>query len=422
MATPPASAKPDLSSLRISDAKRAKERSGKRWVWIGLAVVLLGLLGAAAFAFRNRKVEVQVAAATKPATGPAGVLNASGYITPRRRATIAAKITGRVTGVFFDEGTRVAEGQLLATLDDSDARRALDSAKADRDSAEAAIADFQVQLKNAEIELHRTQQLVKDGVSTQQALDSAVTTADSLRAKIALAKQQVVASEARIREQQQNVDNCTIKAPFAGIVVSKDAQVGEMVSPISAGGGFTRTGIATIVDLHSNEVEVDVSEAYIAKVSNNQPVNAVLDAYPDWTIPGKVRTVIPTADRQKATVKVRISFTEPDHKTLMDPAKESRILPDMGVKVSFLETTAKVDEKQKKSDVVALVPQKAVRQENGSSYVFVVQGDALERRAVKTGELRGSDVEILGGITPNVQVVVGGPEPLHDGQSVQIQK
>jgi RND family efflux transporter MFP subunit len=422
MATPPRTVKPDLSSLRISDHKRTKESSGKRWIWIALGAILLGLVGAAAFAFRNRKVEVEVAPATKPATGPAGVLNASGYITPRRRATIAAKITGRVTGVFFDEGTRVTEGQLLATLDDSDASRALDSAKADRDSAQAAIADFEVQLRNAEIELRRTQQLVNDGVQTQQALDSAVTAADSLRAKIALAKQQVIASEARIREQQQNVDNCTIRAPFAGIVVSKDAQVGEMVSPISAGGGFTRTGIATIVDLHSNEVEVDVSEAYIAKVSNDQPVNATLDAYPDWVIPGKVRTVIPTADRQKATVKVRISFTEPDHKKLMDPAKEPRILPDMGVKVSFLETAPKGDAKEKKSDAVALVPQKAVRQENGASYVFVVKGDVLERRAVKTGEVRGADIEILGGITPDVQVVVKGPEPLHDGQSVEIQK
>jgi RND family efflux transporter MFP subunit len=422
MATPPKSLKPDLSSLRISDTKRTSPRSSKRWIWIVLAVILVGMLGAAAFAFRNRKVEVQVATASKPATGPAGVLNASGYVTPRRRATIAAKITGRVTGVFFDEGTRVTEGQLLATLDDSDARRALDSAKADRDSSQAAILDYQVQLKNAEIEYGRTQKLVKEGVQTQQALDAAVMTADSLRAKITLAKQQVAATEARIREAQQAVDNCTIRAPFAGIVVSKDAQVGEMVSPISAGGGFTRTGIATIVDLHSNEFEVDVSEAYIARVSDAQAVNAVLDAYPDWTIPAKVRTVIPTADRQKATVKVRISITEPDHKKLFDPAKDPRILPDMGVKVTFLENEPKAGTKTQKSAAVALVPQKAVRQDNSSKYVFVVKGDAIERRAVTTGEARGSDVEILAGIQPDATVVVSGPDSLRDGQAVQIQK
>jgi len=422
MATPPKTVKPDLSSLRISDTKRTNPRSGRLWIWISLAVLMAGMLAAAAFAFRNRKAEVEVATATKPLTGPAGVLNASGYVTPRRRATIAAKITGRVTGVYFDEGTRVTEGQLLATLDDSDARRALDSAKADRESSQAAILDYEVQLKNAEIELRRTQQLVKDGVSTQQALDSAEMAADSLRAKIALAKQQVVAADARIREQQQAVDNCTIKAPFAGIVVSKDAQVGEMVSPVSAGGGFTRTGIATIVDLHSNEFEVDVSEAYIARVFDNQGVNAVLDAYPNWTIPAKVRTVIPTADRQKATVKVRISITEPDHKTLYDPAKDPRILPDMGVKVTFLENETKPGTKQEKSPAVAMVPQKAVRQDNGSKYVFIVKGDTIERRAVTTGEARGSDVEILAGIQPDATIVVGGPANLRDGQAVQIQK
>lgn len=425
MASPPNAVKPDLSSLRISDHKRSNARSSRRWIWIILAVVFLGLVGAAASAFRNRKVEVEVAAATRPATGPAGVLNASGYVTPRRRATIAAKITGRVTGVYFDEGTRVSENQLLATLDDSDVRRLLDSAKADRDASQAAIADFQVQLKNAEIELRRTQQLVKEGVSTEQALDSAVMSADSLRAKIELAKQQVVAADARIREQQQAVDNCTIRAPFAGIVVSKDAQVGEMVSPVSAGGGFTRTGIATIVDLHSNEFEVDVSEAYIARVFTDQGVDAVLDAYPDWIIPGKVRTVIPTADRQKATVKVRISLTDPSDKNHVrpyDPAKDPRILPDMGVKVTFLEQEPKKGDQAEKSSAAAMVPQKAVRQDNGSKFVFVVRNDTLERRAVTTGETRGSDVEIIAGLQPGMLVVVNGPDGLRDGQPVQIQK
>jgi len=424
MATTPKSLKPDLGSLRISDTKRNATRRSRRWLWLILGALALILLAVGASAFRDRKAEVEVASARKPVSGPAGVLNASGYITPRRRATIAAKITGRVTSVMFDEGTRVSEGQLLATLDDSDARRALDSAKADRDSAQAAIADFEVQLRNAEIELRRTQQLVKEGVQTQQALDLAVTTADSLRAKINLAKQQVAGSEARIREQQQAVDNCTIRAPYAGIVVSKDAQVGEMVSPVSAGGGFTRTGIATIVDLHSNEIEVDVSESYIAKVQANQPVTAILDAYPDWSIPAKVRTVIPTADRQKATVKVRISFTDDGHVRLIDPATQPRILPDMGVKVTFLE-----DEKPKAADksataapAVALVPQAAIHQDNSSKFVFVVKGDALERRAVTVGSVRGMDIEILAGIQPDAVVVVKGPESLRDGQSVQILK
>ncbi len=414
--------KPNLDALRIHAEKRKGNGSGKRWLWIAITVVAIVLAAAIAYAYINAAPEVETAAARKPSTGgPVGVLNASGYVTPRRRATIAAKITGRVTHVYFDEGTRVSEGQLLATLDDSDARRALASAQADRNSAQAAIADYQVQLRNANIELHRADELQKAGVQSQQALDNARMTADSLQAKIALAKQQVAAGVARVNEAEQAVANCTIVAPFAGIAVSKDAQVGEMVSPVSAGGGFTRTGIATLVDLHSNEIEVDVNESYIAKVSPEQPVNAVLDAYPDWVIPAKVRTVIPTADRQKATVKVRISFTQPDHRTLLDPATEPRILPDMGVKVTFLESN-EAGKTSQKSPAIAVVPATAVRSENGTKYVFVVKDHTIERRAVTVGPTTDSDVEILGGLQPDTNVVVKGPDSLKDGQTVQIKK
>ncbi len=421
--TVPSPHKPDLDALRISADKRKGNGSGKRWIWIVLAVVAIALVAAAASAYLNTKPEVEVAIARKPTgSGPAGVLNASGYVTPRRRATIAAKITGRVTRLFFDEGTHVSEGQLLATLDDSDARRALDAAKADHDASQAAIADYEVQLRNAQIELHRAQELERAGVQTQQALDTAQMTADSLRAKIALTRQQVAAAAARIREQEQAVANCTIRAPFAGIVVSKDAQVGEMVSPISAGGGFTRTGIATLVDLHSNEIEVDVNESYIAKVSASQPVNAVLDAYPDWVIPAKVRTVIPTADRQKATVKVRISFTGPDHVRLFDPAGDRRILPDMGVKVTFLETSEASKQHGDKPAAVALVPASAVRRDANSSYVLVVKDRTVERHAVTLGGNIGSDVEVLGGLQPEAAVVVKGPDSLRDGEAVQVKQ
>src|SRR6516225_8713324 len=420
---PADSSKPDLGSLRIHDGQRAKSTMGRRVLYASIPVVIFGAIVATAFALRSQKPVVEVATVAKPdSEGPLTALNASGYITPRRRATIAAKITGRVTGVFFDEGTRVTEGQLLATLDDSDVRRALDSAKADRDSSQAAITDYEVQLRNAEIALRRAEQLQKEGVQTQEFLDNARTSADSLRAKIALAKQQVVAAEARIREQQQAVDNCTIRAPFAGIVVSKDAQVGEMVSPVSAGGGFTRTGIATIVDLHSNEIEVDVSEAYIAKVKAEQGVTAVLDAYPDWQIPGKVRTVIPTADRQKATVKVRISFTAPDHVHFFDPAADPRILPDMGVKVTFLEETEKSKKNEVKTPAVGLVPQKAIWQDSSPKYVCLGKNGARERRAVTLGSERGSEVEILAGLQPDQAVVVAGPDSLRDGQAVQIKQ
>jgi len=411
MATPANAPVHDLGSLRIDDRHRSGGSWGKRLaLFFGLLVVVAGLSGGV-YALWNQKSVVEVTVVQKPAGGREALLNASGYVTPRRRATIAAKITGRVTGVFFDEGTHVTAGQLLATLDDSDVRRALDSAKADRDATQAAIADLQVQLRNARILLHRADQLQKAGVQTQEQLDNAGTAADSLEAKIELSKSQVAAAQARIQVAQQAVDNCTIRAPYAGIVVSKDAQVGEMVSPVSAGGGFTRTGIATIVDMNSNEIEVDVNESYIARVEPGQAVTAVLDAYPDWQIPSRVRTIIPSADRQKATVKVRISFLK------LDP----RILPDMGIKVTFLGA-----EPEKKSSPAAaaaiVIPQSAVRDEDGKKIVYLVKDDKAERRAVTLGASRGSDTEVIAGLTPGDTVVVKGPTNLRDGQSVEVRK
>jgi len=402
----------DLGSLRIEDRHRSGSTWGKRLaIFFGLLVVLSGLSGAI-FTFWNQKPVVEVAVVQKSANngGREALLNASGYVTPRRRATIAAKITGRVTGVFFDEGTHVAENQLLATLDDSDARKALNAARADYEASKAAIADFEVQLKNARIQLHRAEQLQNAGVQTQEQLDNARTNADSLQAKIALAQSQVVSADTRIQEAQQAVDNCTIRAPYAGIVVSKDAQVGEMVSPVSAGGGFTRTGIATIVDMNSNEIEVDVNESYISRVQDGQPVTAILDAYPDWEIPSRVRTIIPSADRQKATVKVRISFLK------LDP----RILPDMGIKVTFLGAEQKKAAGANAATI--LIPKSAVHEENGQKIVFLVKDDKTERRAVTLGANRGSDTEVIAGVGIGDTVVVKGPENLRDGQSVAIRK
>src|SRR3984957_5551310 len=413
MASHPQSIKPDLGSLRIGDAHRkAGAGAGKRLVIIVLVILPLGAIVAAAYALRSQKPMVQVMTAAKAeAGGRQSLLNASGYVTPRRRATIAAKITGRVTSVHFDEGTRVSEGQLLATLDDSDVQRALESAKADRDSAQAAIADYQVQLKNADIELVRAQKLQAAGVQTQEALDNAVMGADSLKAKIALAKQQVVASSSRIREEEQAVDNTVIRAPFGGIVVSKDAQVGEIISPVSADGGFTRTGIATVVDMKSLEMEIDVNEAYISKVKSGQRVKAFLDAYPDRELGGYVRTVIPTADQHNATVKARTTF----HKI------EDFILPDMGIKVTFLGDEEKIPAGTKIASVI-LIPQDAVRTDGSQKIVFLVKGDHAERRAITIGNTRGSDVEVIAGLNAGDSIVAKPPDNLKDGEAVEIKK
>ena len=207
---------------------------------------------------------------------------------------------------------------MLARLDDSDARRRHDAIRAARDVARASLDEIEVSLADAERTLRRTVELSQQGVSSQQNLDSATAAVDGLRARLEVARRSLAAAEAELAVAQQDLENYTVRAPFAGIVVSKDAQPGEMVSPVSAGGGFTRTGIATIVDMASLEIEVDVNESYIAKVSPGQPVDAVLDAYPDWHIPATVRTVIPTADRQKATVKVRLTFDA------LDPAHPAR--------------------------------------------------------------------------------------------------
>jgi RND family efflux transporter MFP subunit len=399
--------RPDLSDLRIDERAR-RGRGGFKWLrWLAAGVGVFLLVGGAMYAVKEKAPVVEVTTVHASQAGRPALLNASGYVTPRRRATIAAKITGQVNEVFAEEGMRVEAGQVLATLDDSDARARLISIRADRDAIAATLGDLRVNLANAERDRRRAESLWKDGGISEQAVDQARTAVDSLLARIALGEEQVRAAEAKIRVAQEDVDNTVVRAPFAGIVVSKDAQRGEMVSPISAGGGFTRTGIATIVDMNSLEVEVDVNESYIARVKPGQPVRAVLDAYPDWQIPAKVRTVIPTADRQKATVKVRVSFDG------LDP----RILPDMGVKVTFLGD----EPSTRATAALLLIPRTAVREDSGGSQVvFVYRDGRVERRAVRLGQLRGNDHEVVAGLSDGEQVVVKGLEGLRDGLRVQI--
>jgi RND family efflux transporter MFP subunit len=402
----------DLSSLRIDDHSRRGSKIGKRLGLFAAAVGAVLLLGSLLLAFRSQKPIVEVATA-RPASGAKAeaLLNASGYITPRRRATVAAKVTGRVEQIYAEEGLHVKSGQVLATLDCSQPNAALTSAKSDRDATAAALADLQVQSANADREAVRAQGLHTAGVISPQALDTAKTAAESLHSKIALTKEQVRAADSRIGVAKEDADNCIVRAPFDGIVVSKDAQRGEVVSPVSAGGGFTRTGIATLVDMNSLEIEVDVNESYIARVQQGQRVSATLDAYPDRELPAKVRTVIPTADRQKATVKVRIAFDKLD----------DTILPDMGVKVAFL-SAAPAPGRSTGSEARALVPKSAIRNDGGKQIVYLVRDQKLERRAVSLGAERGSDVEILAGLVPGDKLVVSSADKLHEGQAVEVKQ
>ena len=399
---------PDLSGLKI-DARARRIPANRRWVLLSAGLVALLLVAGGLYAFlREAVAEVEVATVRADKGGRPTLLNASGYVTPRQRATIAAKITARVNEIFVDEGMSVEPGQVLAKLDDSDARARLASAHADQNATAATVGDLRVNLENAEREARRIEELWERRLVAEQARDQARMAVDSLGARIVLAREQVAAAEARVKIAQQDLDNCTVRAPFGGIVVSKDAQRGEMVSPVSAGGGFTRTGIATIVDMASLEIEVDVNESYIARVRAGQPVTAVLDAYPDWQISGKVRTVIPTADRQKATVKVRAAFDK------LDP----RILPDMGVKLTFLG-----DERAAPTAAGrVLVPRTAVREEGGAAAVFVHREGRLERRAVKLGQARGNEHEVLAGLSDGDQVVTAGINELRDGQNVRVKR
>jgi RND family efflux transporter MFP subunit len=401
---------PDLSALRIDErARRAPRRFGWRAIAIGL-VVLLAVAAVLFVALREKPPEIEVAAARADKGGRAALLNASGYVTPRQRATIAAKITARVNEIYVDEGMQVEPGQVLARLDDSDARARLISAMAERAAIAATLGDLQVNLDNAERELKRVEELWDRKLVAEQSRDQAKMAVDSFKARIALAREQVGAAEARVKVAQQDLDNCTVRAPFGGIVVSKDAQRGEMVSPVSAGGGFTRTGIATVVDMDSREIEVDVNEAFINRVKANQKTEAVLDAYPDWVIPSHVINIVPTADRQKATVRVRIGFD-----TL-----EPRILPDMGVKVSFLEDRQVEGTQQAAAPRPSVrIPSAAVMKDGDTSFVWRVTDGAIERVAVRTGGERDGQVEVLSGINAGDVVVAAPVEGLSEGVKVK---
>ena len=404
--------KSDLAALRIERTPE-RPRRGRAIVWL-LVAALIGSAGVGAWAWvtRERPMEVQVATAAVRAAGTqAGVLNASGYVTARRRATVSSKVTGKVVEVNVEEGMAVREGQILARLDDLNARAALSLAEAQVEAARRAVTENDVRLAEARVTLRRRQQLVKDGLVTQADLDQAQADVDSGDARVAAARQQVQVAERQVAVQQADLDSTIIRAPFSGVAISKDAQPGEMVSPVSAGGGFTRTGICTIVDMRSLEIEVDVNEAYINRVRTGQDVSAMLDAYPDWQIPARVITTVPTADRQKATVLVRIAFKA------LDP----RILPDMGVKVTFLrDETGVAPSGTAPSGATLLVPKAAVRTDNQQTIVFVLRGDLVERRAVKIAGTDGERLEVVAGLNSGEQVVSPVPATLADGGRVMV--
>jgi len=400
---------PKLDDLRIERA--AKPDSPSRVpVGIVTVVTLLLLLGAAWWFARPKAIDVRTAVA-REAAGAGGdhtVLNASGYVTARREATVSSKVTGKVTEVLVEEGLRVKEGQVLARLDDTNVQASLHLASAQRASAESLLQETRVRLKEAEQELERQTALAKNNVAAQADFDHAEAAALAWRARLAQQQSDLTVAERTIAIWQQQVEDTVIRAPFGGIVTSKNAQPGEMISPMSAG-GFTRTGICTIVDMESLEIEIDVNESYINRVAPGQQVEATLDAYPEWKIPCKVIAIIPTADRQKSTVKVRVGFDQ------LDP----RILPEMGVKVAFRETGAAPAVAASRAVVI---PKSAVRSDGSRDVVFVLQGGRAERRAVTVADAQGNDATVSAGVTAGDKVIVEASAELGDGTAVAEKK
>jgi RND family efflux transporter MFP subunit len=394
-----------LEQLRIArDAPRPRVRWG--WLLVGAAV-----LAAAGWyvLLREPRVVVRTALAQPAASAvpDTPILDASGYVTARRQATVSAKITGRVAEVLIEEGQHVAADEVLARLDPTDADAQLALSTAQLRAAEAQLADLEVQRAQAERDARRQQDLVARHLTSTQAYESARTLVESLGARLATQRQLVGVAQRAVQVAEVGRDNTIVRAPFAGVITVKAAQPGEIVSPISAGGGFTRTGIGTIVDMDSLEIEVDVNEAYISRVQPGQSVQAVLNAYPDWQIPAHVITIIPAADRSKATVKVRIALD------LKDP----RIVPDMGVRVSFLEEPGAPAALPPPSSV--LVPSSVVIEQGDATNVFVLHGDRVELRSVTLGQRSGESREVVQGLAAGDRVVVAPPPTLADGQRVE---
>ncbi len=397
--------KSPLDELRIDRSVQAKP-SSRSWTVAGL-VILVMVGGGLAWWFNQPKV-MEVQTFTVRETSPEGqkaVLNASGYVTARRQATVSSKVTGKVVEVCLEEGMRVEEGQVLARLDATNIMVSFKLAEAQRSSATAALAETKARLKVAELEFKRTADLAKDKVASQSDFDRAKADAEALQAHLEQQQAEVEVADRQVAVWRQQLDDMIIRAPFSGIVVTKNAQPGEMISPVSAGGGFTRTGIGTIVDMNSLEIEVDVNESYINRVKPGQAVAATLDSYPDWKIPTKVIAIIPTADRQKATVKVRIGFD----------ALDNRILPDMGVKVAF-QGTASATSVGSQSMVI---PQAAIRRQEGKDTVLVLKDGRVNRRPVTLGNTRNEEIQVVAGLNPGEKVVIKGPEDLADGARVR---
>lgn len=403
-----------LNQLRI-DRGAEPEDSNRPWLkWLLLVLVLLiGAAGAGYVLTRTHGVPVRVTTARglsgAAAAGGGSLLDAAGYVVARRAATVSAKVTGKVTEVLIEEGRRVEAGQIVARIDDTNTRAAFNQSAAQLEAAKASLTQIRVNLANAERDVNRKRGLAEQRLISAAELDTAQTNLDSLRAQLVTTERNVDVAQRSVEVAQRNLDDTVVRAPFGGVITVKAAQVGEIVSPLSAGGGFTRTGIGTVVDMDSLEVEVDVSENFINRVHADQAALIKLNAYPDWEIPAGVIAVIPTADRSKATVKVRVAFKQ----------RDPRILPEMGARVSFLSEAPAADAQARPG---VIVPAEAVLVNGEDGTVFIVHDGIAERRAVKLGAKTADGQLITAGLTAGEPVALGALAQLGDGVKVDVQQ
>jgi RND family efflux transporter MFP subunit len=398
--------------------RRRRRDGGGRWplvVGIAVAVLLLAAAGVWFLIARPDLAEVEVADA-KPAWSGAAtqggtLLDASGYVVARREATVSAKVAGKVAQVLIQEGQHVAAGEVIATIDDSNAKAALNQAAAQAAAAQESIRVAQVSLAEATPKYQRSRTLHANGWLSQQDLEAAQAGYDSARENLTLAQRQAATAQTTVEVYRRGEDDTVVRAPFAGVVTATAAQPGEIVAPV-AGGGFTRTGICTIVDMDSLEVEVDVAESFISRVQPGMPASVKLNAYPDWEIPAQVITVIPTADRSKATVTVRVGFK----------VKDPRIVPEMGAHVAFLSPTPAANAQASQSRAVIVPPDAVQTEDGGQAVLFVITNGRAERRAVRLGDRNAQGQIVIAGIAPGEAVAVEGADKLKDGAGVKVVK
>jgi RND family efflux transporter MFP subunit len=400
--------------------RRRGGEGGPPWFWIiGGAVLVIALIAAAAWFLTVRPdlTEIETAAAKPAWTGAAAqrgtLLDASGFVVARREATVSAKIAGKVSEVLIQEGQHVTEGEVLARLDDSNALAALSQAQAQAASIQASIAVAQAAVTDDGPKYTRSLALHQRGYLSDQDVEDAKAAYDTARSNLLLAQRQYAAAQATVEVFRRAEDDTVVRAPFSGVVTATAAQPGEIVAPV-AGGGFTRTGICTIVDMDSLEIDVDVAESFISRVTPGMPAVVKLDAYPDLEIPAQVITVIPTADRSKATVTVRVGLK----------IKDPRIVPDMGAHVAFLSPApaAPAGGAAAAGRIVVVPPDAVQTEDGGQTIVYVISDGHAQRRAVRVGDRTAAGQQIVAGLQPDELVAVEGADHLKDGAGVKIVK